>query len=119
MTTSSITKAQAVSPVTSNSKVEVGYRPRMVRITNGSMFVFRGVRNRVRRTRRTGFATKANHWLSARCTIAKEQKVRPPHCAAQSVLHASPGCPSWPPVKCMRLTHGWIHSVPENKCDPC
>jgi hypothetical protein len=65
-----------------------------MRTKSGSMFVFRGVRNRVRRTRRTGFATKANHWLSARCTIAKEQKVRPQHCAVLCMLRASPGWPS-------------------------
>lgn len=36
----------------------------------------------------------ANYRLSARCTIAKAQKVRPQYCAVLSLLRASPGQPS-------------------------
>ena len=41
-----------------------------------------------------GLPRMANHRLSARCRIAKAQKVCPQHCALLSVLRASPGWPS-------------------------
>jgi hypothetical protein len=61
-------------------------------ITSGSMFVFRGVRNRARRMRRAGKPRMADPGLQ-QCMTALRRKFA-------------------------RSGQGWLHSGPENKRDP-